>query len=98
MSRRTYLPWLYEKTSETWQKELLIDQKTGKDKIMGDIFNHGKIFAALMLRSQAPTKPALSVDEEIASLRAREDLNPDEIERLTDLYRQKVGPQKLKTY
>jgi hypothetical protein len=77
----------------------LIDQKTGKDKIMGDIFNHGKIFAALMLRSQAPTKPALSVDEQIAELRAREDIEPEERnQKLVELYRLKVGPGKLKTY
>ena len=98
MSRRLHRLWWHEQTFQRWQEASTDNQQTEKEGFeMGDIFGVTKMIGQLMLRSQAPAKPALSVDEEIASLRARPDLDP-EGKRLTELYRLRVGPQKLKTY
>ena len=63
-----------------------------------------KALQAHMLSPRAPTKPAASLDQEIAALRANEpgrdnlDVREAYEKKLTDLYRLKYGSQKLKSW
>jgi hypothetical protein len=63
---------------------------------------HGKLFGWLILKEQEQAARAKnaspSVDDQIAALRAREDIEPEERnQKLVELYKLKA-PGKLKTY